>query len=74
LYNRTQSVQLCILLHGSFTAAQDHLLLSADSRIVDVVLLGTYVVGAVVLIAVTSGRLGASAAKTREAESEEAVQ
>ncbi len=29
LYNRTQSVLLCILLHASFTAAQDHLLVSA---------------------------------------------
>jgi hypothetical protein len=45
---------LCILLHASFTAAQDHLLLSADSRIVDFALLGTYVVGAGVLIAVGS--------------------
>jgi membrane protease YdiL (CAAX protease family) len=58
LYNRTQSVLLCILLHASFTAAQDHLLLVADSQIVDVVLLGTYLVGAAVLIAVTRGRLG----------------
>ncbi|HEX6760516.1 MAG TPA: type II CAAX endopeptidase family protein [Propionibacteriaceae bacterium] len=58
LYNRTRSVLLCILLHASFTAAQDHLLLSADSRIVDAVLLGTYVVGAGVLVAVTHGRLG----------------
>ena len=49
---------LCILLHASFTAAQDHLLLSADSRIVDAVLLGTYVVRAGVLVAVTRGRLG----------------
>jgi CAAX protease family protein len=73
LYNRTQSVLLCILLHASFTAAQDHLLLTADSQIVDAVLLGTYVVGAGVLIAVTRGRLGLSA-KTRQAHSEEAVQ
>jgi uncharacterized protein len=58
LYNQTQSVLLCILLHASFTAAQDHLLLSTDSRIVDAVLLGTYVVGAGALIAVTRGRLG----------------
>jgi uncharacterized protein len=58
LYNQTQSVLLCILLHASFTAAQDHLLLSTDSGIVDAVLLGTYVVGAGVLIAVTRGRLG----------------
>jgi uncharacterized protein len=58
LYNRTQSVLLCILLHASFTPAQDHLLLSADSPMVDVVLLGTYVVAAGVLIAATRGRLG----------------
>jgi CAAX protease family protein len=49
---------VCILLHASFTAAQDHLLLTGDSRIVDAVLLGTYLVGAAVLIAVTRGRLG----------------
>jgi membrane protease YdiL (CAAX protease family) len=58
LYNRTQSVLLCILLHASFTPAQDHLLLSADSPIVDAVLLGSYVLAAGVLIAVTRGRLG----------------
>jgi uncharacterized protein len=67
LYNRTRSVLLCILLHGSFTAAQDHLLLTADSRTVDVMLLGTYVVGAGLLIAITRGRLG-------QPESKEAVQ
>ena len=39
-------------------ACPDHLLLTIDSRVVDVVLLGTYVVGASVLIAVTRGRLG----------------
>ena len=75
LYNRTQSVLLCILLHASFTAAQDHLLLSADSRIVDFVLLGTYVVGAGVLIAITRGRLGIPRAKmTHAAENEEVVE
>jgi membrane protease YdiL (CAAX protease family) len=73
LYNRTQSVLLCILLHGSFTAAQDHLLLSADSPMVDIVLLGTYVVGAAVLIAVTRGRVGMPAPTPRQAESEEVV-
>ena len=31
LYNKTRSVLLCILLHASFTPAQDHLLLTADS-------------------------------------------
>jgi membrane protease YdiL (CAAX protease family) len=75
LYNRTRSVLLCILLHASFTAAQDHLLLSADSRIVDFVLLGTYVVGAGVLIAITRGRLGIPRAKmTHAAENEEVVE
>lgn len=58
LYNRTHSVLLCIVLHASFTAAQDHLLLVADSRVVDAVLLSTYIVGAAVVIAVTRGRLG----------------
>jgi uncharacterized protein len=58
LYNRTQSVLLCIVLHASFTAAQDHLLLVADSRVVDAVLLSTYIVGAAVVIAITRGRLG----------------
>ena len=47
---------LCILLHGSFTAAQEHLLLSTDSRMVDAVLLGTYLVVAGALIVATRGR------------------
>jgi CAAX protease family protein len=68
LYNRTQSVLLCILLHAGFTAAQDHLLLTADSRIVDVVLLGTYLVGAGVLVLVTCGRLGMPAKKVNSEE------
>jgi len=46
LYNKTKSVLLCILLHASFTPAQDHLLLTADSPLVEVVLLATYLVGA----------------------------
>jgi uncharacterized protein len=58
LYNKTQSILLCILLHASLTPAQDHLLLTADSPTVDAVLLGCYVVAAAVLIAVTRGRLG----------------
>ena len=66
LYNRTQSVLLCILLHASFTAAQDHLLLSADSQIVDVALLACYLLAAVVLIAVTRGRLGIHATQKTE--------
>jgi uncharacterized protein len=58
LYNKTRSVLLCILLHASFTPAQDHLLLTADSPLVDGVLLSTYLLGAVALIALTRGRLG----------------
>ena len=58
LYNKTRSVLLCILLHASFTPAQDHLLLTADSPLVDAVVLSTYVLGAGLLIALTRGRLG----------------
>jgi uncharacterized protein len=58
LYNRTGSVLLCILLHASFTPAQDHLLLTADSPLVDAVVLSTYLLGVGVLIALTRGRLG----------------
>ena len=53
-----RSVLLCILLHASFTPAQDHLLLTADSATVDAMLLGTYLAAAGVLIAMTRGRLG----------------
>jgi membrane protease YdiL (CAAX protease family) len=58
LYNKTRSVLLCILLHASFTPAQDHLLLTADSPLVDAVLLSAYLLGVVALIALTRGRLG----------------
>ena len=58
LYNKTRSVLLCILLHASFTPAQDHLLLTPDSPLVDGVLLSTYLLGAVALLALTRGRLG----------------
>ena len=64
LYNKTKSVLLCILLHASFTPAQDHLLLTADSPLVDAVLLATYLVGAGILIALTRGRLGYGATKS----------
>jgi hypothetical protein len=74
LYNRTQSVLLCILLHASFTAAQDHLLLTLDSRIVDAVLLGTYIVGAGVLTVASRGRLGMPIKTAHRADSKEVVQ
>ena len=61
LYNRTGSVLLCVLLHGSFTASQDWLLFATDSLTVDAVILGTYVAGAAALLLLTRGRLGAPA-------------
>ena len=59
LLNSSGSVLLCILLHGSFTAAQDGLLFTVDSMTVDAVILGTYVVAAGVVLLLTRGRLGA---------------
>jgi membrane protease YdiL (CAAX protease family) len=58
LYNRTGSVLLCILLHGSFTAALDTLILTTDSITVDLVILTTLVLGTIGLILGTRGRLG----------------
>jgi len=58
LYNITGSVLLCILLHAGLTAAQDHLLLTADTFTVDIVLLATYIVAAAAVIVLTRGRLG----------------
>jgi CAAX protease family protein len=65
LWNRTHSVALCILLHASFTPAQDQLVLMARSAAYTEVLdapdwaiLGTYLGAVLLLIAVTRGRLG----------------
>lgn len=67
LWNRTGSVLLCILLHASFTPAQDHLVLmgrdlaytsSLDRP--DFVILAVYVLAAVGLVLLTRGRLGAA--------------
>ena len=65
LYNRTGSVLLCILLHASFTPAQDHLVLLPTAVVeaeplgtIDFVILGTYVAAALVLVGLTRGRLG----------------
>ncbi|TCO20305.1 hypothetical protein EV652_11251 [Kribbella steppae] len=56
---------LCIVLHASFTPAQDNLILMAHDRAYtsaldrpDWVILAVYVVAAAVLVAVTKGRLG----------------
>jgi membrane protease YdiL (CAAX protease family) len=58
LYNRTKSVLLCVLLHGAFTPSLDHLLLVDDDLTVDLVILTTLLAAAVVLVALTRGRLG----------------
>jgi len=65
LYNRTGSVLLCILLHASFTPAQDHLVLLPDDVVdaaqlgaVDFVIFGTYVAAVLLLVGLTRGRLG----------------
>jgi hypothetical protein len=60
-------VGLCILLHASFTPAQDHLILMTRSKAYTTVLdapafaiLGTYLAAVLILLAVTRGRLGQS--------------
>ena len=65
LYNRTSSVLLCILLHASFTPAQDHLVLLPDAvaaaeplGTIDFVILGTYVAAVLLLVGLSRGRLG----------------
>lgn len=65
LWNATRSVLLCILLHASFTPAQDHLILMPSEQAYtatlddpDWAILGTYLVAAVIIVAVTHGRLG----------------
>jgi membrane protease YdiL (CAAX protease family) len=62
LYNRTGSVLLCILLHGSFTPALDQLILLPDDgrgvAVVDVVIVVTLAAAVGVLIVATRGRLG----------------
>jgi hypothetical protein len=58
LCNRTGSVGLCMLLHGSFTAALDNLTLTPDNLTVDLTILATLLAATLVLVAVTRGRLG----------------
>jgi uncharacterized protein len=58
LYNKTGSVGLCMLLHGSFTAALDNLTLTTDNLTVDLTILATLVTATLILIAGTRGRLG----------------
>lgn len=60
LYNRTGSVLLAILLHASFTPAQDHLLLQPEGvhGAGDIAMAVAYLVGVVLVIALTRGGLG----------------
>lgn len=60
LYNRTGSVLLAILLHASFTPAQDHLILqdTITRGTADLAVGIAYLVGVLVVIALTRGRLG----------------
>jgi membrane protease YdiL (CAAX protease family) len=65
LWNRTHSVGLCILLHASFTPAQDQLILMARDKAYttaldrpDWAILAVYLTAAVILILATRGRLG----------------
>ena len=60
VFNRTGSVLSCLLLHGSFTAAQEHLTLIANPThgITDVTIGFSYLAGVLVLLMLTRGRLG----------------
>jgi membrane protease YdiL (CAAX protease family) len=65
LWNRTGSIGLCILLHASFTPAQDQLILMARDKAYttaldapDWAILGTYLLAVLFLVLVTKGRLG----------------
>jgi membrane protease YdiL (CAAX protease family) len=60
LFNRTGSVIPCLVLHGSFTAAQDHLTLLAHEvhGVTDAAIGISYLVAALALVLATRGRLG----------------
>ena len=71
LWNATRSVGLCILLHASFTPAQDHFILMPQDQAYtpsldtpDWVILGTYVAAALVVLALTRARLGYQGSST----------
>lgn len=75
LYNRTGSILVCLLLHASFTPAQDFLTIAVEparsdsgtaplADTADLVILGVYVAAALALTLATRGRLGYSRAAT----------
>ncbi len=65
-FNATGSVIPCIMLHASFTAAQDNLTLIADEShgVTDVAIGLAYLAGAVVVVAISRGRLGPDSSVT----------
>ena len=72
LYNRTGSILICLLLHASFTPAQNFLTFARPPGAVtpgiadqaDLVILSVYILAALGLTLATRGRLGLSAADT----------
>lgn len=75
LWARTRSVLLCIVLHASFTPAQDHLILlprdeaySSALDAPDLAILGVYLFAVALLVLVTRGRLGVESAVTRSSD------
>jgi len=61
LYNKTRSVLLCVLLHASFTPAQDHLVLLPKNRAevaASLLMLATLTATAMIIILATRRRLG----------------
>jgi uncharacterized protein len=60
LYNRTGSVLLAILLHASFTPAQDHLILLTEEThgTTDLAIGLVYLAGVAAIVLLTRGRLG----------------
>jgi hypothetical protein len=62
LWNRTHSLLLCVLLHGSFTAAMENLYLLDDGLAVDLAILGSLLGGVLVLLLLTRGTAGSQRA------------
>ncbi len=60
VFNRTGSTLMAILLHASFTPAQDHLILLPEEShgTTDVAMGLAYLLGALLVVALTRGRLG----------------
>ncbi|UIK89802.1 CPBP family intramembrane glutamic endopeptidase [Arthrobacter polaris] len=73
LYNRTGAVLICLLLHASFTPAQNLFTLAATparsggggpADSIDLVILSVYIAAELCLTVATRGRLGLKSAQT----------